>query len=329
MSDSPNQHASNLRWLRHGLVVIVFLAVVGFSMLVHYQTTSPSFRSWDPITTTSHFGFPFEHLELEDVDLNGFADHPALKKASITGYMKYNWHWENVAINLLVSLLVVWAVAVQVYRYPKLRFGIRSMLIATVLVAIPLSDVFIRYRRSWDLEDTISQSVSVYEYVDDKPHYLTQVLRATGSPELYFWQPKDLNVDSTDGLMQVAQQQHQLTCATILHVDIPSLESHSLREALSDQFLSRLEYLSLNGCEKIDDGFFLCKPKFTNLKSLYLCDTSITKATIDSLVDLPNLETLWISLDLRAGEAMRRLRQRKPDLDVTFGTHSDPFVDKP
>ena len=298
-------------------------------MLGHYQTSTSSVSSWEPITTTSHFGFPFKHLDLDDVDLNGFADHPALKKASITGYVEYNWNWGNVAINLLVSLLIVWTVAVQVYRYPKLRFGIRSLLIFAVLVAIPLSDVFIRYRRSSDLENTISRSVSVYEYVDDKPHWLTQVLCATRSPELYFWQPKNLYVDSTDELMLVAQHQRQLTCATILDVDIPSLESPSLREALSDQFLSRLEYLSLDGCKKIDDGFFLCKPKFTNLESLSLCDTSITQATIDSLVDLPNLETLCIPRLEDAGESMRRLRQRKPNLDVTIGPNNDPFVDEP
>ncbi len=183
--------------------------------------------------------------------------------------------------------LPLWVVAFRVFGF-KSQFGLRTLLLAVVAVAVPCAWVgreLVRARQQRELVERFSR----YNYLDGGPRLVPMWLRASLGDDFFA---------ELEGIVLDAPETDTGLARLRVHANLRSLYL-SGTQVTDDGLahlcgLTNLRFLDLSGTKITDAGLAHLRG-LTNLQSLDLTGTKITDAGLVHLRELTNLSGLKLS----------------------------------
>ncbi len=225
---------------------------------------------------------------------------------------------------VLMAMLVWWAVGLVV-RWP-FQFGIRTLLVLMVAVALPFSWLSVVLKKAREQGAAVESITKLggevhYDYEADP----TQVRMPDPKLSVRSWLRKSLGDDFFADVISVYYRGGEVTDAGLeylkglTHLQYLGLINTRVTDEGMDRLrgLSQLERLWLNGTEVTDAGLKRLEG-MPQLHWLDLCDTKVTDAGMEHLKGFPQLGQLWLNEEVVTDASVNRLRQELPKCHIIW-----------
>jgi hypothetical protein len=204
--------------------------------------------------------------------------------------------------------LPLWVVACRVFRL-KSQFGLRTLLLAVVVVAIPSGWLSRELERARN-QRALVERFRIYNYLDGGPRLVPNWLRKSFGDD-FFAELEGVGFDAPESGAGLAQLRGFTTLRSLYlrETQVKDDALANLRE------LTNLSELSLNGTPVTDAGLAHIH-KLTNLETLCLLGTQVTDDGLIHLRGLKNLQFLYLSGTPVTDDKVRQLQADLPECQM-------------
>ncbi len=260
------------------------------------------------------------------------------------------------AVCLVVVVMLVWLVVSLLFRW-RFQFGVRSLVVLVVAVAVPCSWLTVKLReaeRQRKAVEAIGKAgwAVMYEYQLDETGVV--ILEREGEPPLPAWLPLgedlffdvlavvgydftevgDIALENVKGLKKLkglSLSDTQITDTGLVHLDgLTDLTSLELADTeITDaglvhlKRLKKLRVLSLYRAPVTDAGLKHLKG-LPNLELLELSGTQVSDAGLENLKELTKLKRLYLSNTHVTAQGINKLQEALPNCEINWDAKTNP-----